>query len=166
MLVPFIATLLYTWGGWLISANVTIADVAQFRFGDSSFLDDDGLPRASSIFVHQAHKFDMDLGTVLLVVMAISLISTSTATLYVASRALYSLASDWNPDANTPSASLRNACIWKFDHTESSYWSWLCISDGVPVVAVFVTAIPTMLFMVAHLADNDFDASCGFHKIP
>lgn len=98
ILVPLTATLIYTWGGWVVTQNIASCDKRLPSLAwntPRSTSDDTGSPyttQSDSIFVLSAGIMSPDYETAVTALLIVNLISTSSTALFVASRSLFGLA--------------------------------------------------------------------------
>lgn len=147
-LVPFFITILYTWGGWVASFNASAADLEYFRYGNPKPNENN----INTIFVLTARHTTPRLAAALTVLLALSILSTSCAALYVASRTFYALASDMGARNNQSRSTLKRILVYTLPQKKS--WPG-CIFSGVPITAVLVSTLSLCWVPFTMLADSE-----------
>lgn len=91
MWVPIVATVVYVWGGWIVSQNIGWNDE---RLPTLEWAREPPNGTSSSVFVTSAakSKFSHHLPTAMTSLLILHVVSTSSSVLYVASRTLFGFA--------------------------------------------------------------------------
>lgn len=107
-------TLLYLWGVWAVTANITPGEIYSF-YPTGNVTQTKESPCDTSIFIHAACKKSLGIAKAITILIMISLIFTATAALYVSSRTLYGFASDIELDSDSNLERIRKLCLKRYN---------------------------------------------------